>query len=258
MKVVILAGGYGTRLSEETHLRPKPMVEIGGKPILWHIMKSFSSYGFNDFVICCGYKGYVIKEYFANYLLHNSDVTIDLNSRSIDVHSNKAEPWKVTLIDTGDETLTGERLKRVFPYLNDQDDFFFTYGDGLSDVNLAKLANFHKKHGRKATVTVIKPPGRYGAVSMHECGKVKSFEEKPPGDGGYINGGFFVLSKRVLDFLEKENSSWESAPLSNLVKKDELMAFRHDGFWCAMDTLREKNHLNGLWSSNMAPWKTWS
>ncbi|PQM55984.1 MAG: glucose-1-phosphate cytidylyltransferase [Rhodobacteraceae bacterium] len=257
MKVVILAGGYGTRLSEETHLRPKPMVEIGGKPILWHIMKIFSTHGFNDFIICCGYKGYVIKEYFANYLLHNSDVTIDLSTRSLDLHSHKAEPWKVTLIDTGEATLTGERLKRVHPYLEDQEDFFFTYGDGLSDVNLTKLAKFHKAHGKKASVTVVKPPGRYGAVSMQTCGKVNSFEEKPPGDGGYVNGGFFVLSKDIFDFLPNEDSPWESTPMTNLVEKDELMAFRHDGFWSAMDTLRDKNLLDGLWSSDRAPWKQW-
>ena len=257
MKVVILAGGYGTRLSEETHLRPKPMVEIGGKPILWHIMKIFSTHGFNDFIICCGYKGYVIKEYFANYLLHNSDVTIDLSARSLDVHSHKAEPWKVTLIDTGESTLTGERLKRVHPYLKDQEDFFFTYGDGLSDVNLTKLAKFHKAHGKKASVTVVKPPGRYGSVSMQSCGKVNSFEEKPPGDGGYVNGGFFILSRDIFDFLPNEDSSWESTPMTNLVGKDELMAFRHDGFWSAMDTLRDKNLLDGLWNSDRAPWKQW-
>ena len=257
MKVVILAGGYGTRLSEETHLRPKPMVEIGGKPILWHIMKIFSTHGFNDFIICCGYKGYVIKEYFANYLLHNSDVTIDLSARSLDVHSHKAEPWKVTLIDTGESTLTGERLKRVHPYLKDQEDFFFTYGDGLSDVNLTKLAKFHKAHGKKASVTVVKPPGRYGSVSMQSCGKVNSFEEKPPGDGGYVNGGFFILSRDIFDFLPNEDSSWESTPMTNLVGKDELMAFRHDGFWSAMDTLRDKNLLDRLWNSDRAPWKQW-
>ena len=257
MKVVILAGGYGTRLSEETHLRPKPMVEIGGKPILWHIMKSFSLHGFNEFIICCGYKGYVIKEYFANYLLHNSDVTIDLCTRSIDVHSQKAEPWKVTLIDTGEETLTGERLKRVSPYLKDEKSFFFTYGDGLCDVNLTKLAKFHQNHGKNASVTVVKPPGRFGSVSVEPCGKVNSFEEKPLGDGGYINGGFFVLSKEVFNFLPKENTSWESTPILNLVDKNQLMAFKHNGFWSAMDTLREKNYLDGLWNSNMAPWKQW-
>lgn len=257
MKVVILAGGFGTRLSEETHLRPKPMVEIGGKPILWHIMKSFSMYGFNEFIICCGYKGYIIKEYFANYLLHNSDVTIDLGTRSIDVHSHKAEPWKVTLIDTGEEALTAERLKRVFPYLKDEESFFFTYGDGLCDVNLTKLAKFHQKHGKKASVTVVRPPGRFGSVAIESCGKVNSFEEKPPGDGGYINGGFFVLSREVFDFLPEENSSWESTPIYNLVDRKQLMAFKHDGFWSAMDTLREKNYLDNLWNSNKAPWKKW-
>ncbi len=257
MKVVILAGGHGTRLSEETHLRPKPMVEIGGKPILWHIMKIFSAHGFNDFIICCGYKGYVIKEYFANYLLHNSDVTIDLSARSLDVHSHKAEPWKVTLIDTGESTLTGERLKRVHPYLKDQENFFFTYGDGLSDVDLTKLTKFHNLHGKKASVTVVKPPGRFGAVSMQSCGKVKSFEEKPPGDGGYVNGGFFVLSREVFDFLPNEDMPWESTPMTNLVGEDELMAFRHDGFWSAMDTLRDKNFLDELWNSDKAPWKQW-
>ena len=257
MKVVILAGGLGTRLSEETHLKPKPMLEIGGKPILWHIMKSFSHYGYNDFIICCGYKGYVIKEYFANYLLHNSDVTINLCDHSIDMHTNKAEPWKVTLIDTGEHTLTGGRLKKIRSYLNKEKSFFFTYGDGLSDVNLRKLSEFHSKHGKKATLTAIKPPGRFGSVSIQQCGKVDSFQEKPPGDGGYINGGFFVLSRDVLNDLEEENSSWEGQPLLDLVKDEELMAFRHKGFWCAMDTLREKNHLNSLWDTQAAPWKTW-
>ena len=257
MKVVILAGGLGTRLSEETHLKPKPMVEIGGKPIIWHIMKNFSSHGFNEFIICCGYKGYVIKEYFANYLLHNSDVTINLCDHSIDMHANHSEPWKVTLVDTGEETLTAGRLKKLYPYLKDDKHFFFTYGDGLSDINLKKLYRFHSKHGKKATMTAIKPPGRYGAISMLNCGKVESFQEKPPGDGGYINGGFFVLSNKIFDHLKTDNLSWEGKPLLDLVELDELMAFRHEGFWCAMDTLREKNHLHSLWIENRAPWKNW-
>ena len=257
MKVVILAGGLGTRLSEETHLRPKPMVEIGGKPILWHIMKSYSNYGYNEFIICCGYKGYVIKEYFANYLLHNSDVTINLKDRSIDMHANNSEPWKVTLIDTGENTLTGGRLKKLYPYLKNEDNFFFTYGDGISDVNLKKLYYFHCKHKKKATMTAIKPPGRYGSVNLQACGKVDSFEEKPRGDGGYINGGFFVLSKNIFSYLDDDNLSWEGKPLVDLVENKQLMAFKHEGFWCAMDTLREKNHLNTLWNSNKAPWKTW-
>ena len=257
MKVVILAGGLGTRLSEETHLKPKPMVEIGGKPIIWHIMKSFSFYGFNEFIICCGYKGYIIKEYFANYLLHNSDVTINLRDQSIDMHANHSEPWKVTLIDTGENTLTAGRLKKLFPYLKDEKQFFFTYGDGLSDINLKKLYAFHKKHGKRATMTAIKPPGRYGAVSMMQCGKVNSFEEKPPGDGGYINGGFFVLSNDIFSNIPEENIAWETKPLHDLVEIRELMAFRHEGFWCAMDTLREKKYLDELWIGNRAPWKSW-
>jgi glucose-1-phosphate cytidylyltransferase len=257
MKVVILAGGLGTRLSEETHLKPKPMVEIGGKPILWHIMKSYSNFGYNDFIICCGYKGYIIKEYFANYLLHNSDVTINLQDRSIDMHANNSEPWKVTLIDTGEETLTAGRLKKLYPFLKDEKQFFFTYGDGLSDLNFDKLKKFHLKHKKIATMTAIKPPGRYGSVSMMHCGKVKSFEEKPPGDGGYINGGFFVLSNTIFSQLTDENLSWESKPLIDLVESEQLMAFRHEGFWCAMDTLREKNLLHKLWVDEKAPWKTW-
>jgi glucose-1-phosphate cytidylyltransferase len=257
MKAVILAGGLGTRISEETHLKPKPMIEIGGKPILWHILKLYSAYGVNDFVICCGYRGYVIKEYFANYFLHMSDVTFDMATNEMLVHQKKAEPWKVTLVDTGEETLTGGRLKRVASYIQDEKAFCFTYGDGLADVDIGKLIRFHESHGKMATITAVQPPGRYGALARLEDGLVTGFTEKPRGDGGVINGGFFVLSPAVLDYIEGDHSSWEGQPLTKLAADGEMMAFEHDGFWQPMDTLREKNHLEELWDSGRAPWKVW-
>jgi glucose-1-phosphate cytidylyltransferase len=256
MKAVILAGGLGTRISEETHLKPKPMIEIGGKPILWHILKMYSSHGVNDFIICCGYKGYLIKEYFANYFLHMSDVTFDMSSNNMQVHQKNAEPWKVTLIDTGEETLTGGRLKRVAPYLEGEESFCFTYGDGLSDVNISEEVAFHKSHGKLATITAVQPPGRYGALEI-DSGHVKGFTEKPRGDGGLINGGFFVLSPRCIDRIEGDQSSWEVGPLSSLAADGQLMAFEHKGFWQPMDTLREKNLLEELWRVGKAPWKVW-
>ncbi|WP_047517742.1 glucose-1-phosphate cytidylyltransferase [Methylophilus sp. Q8] len=256
MKAVILAGGLGTRISEETHLKPKPMIEIGGKPILWHIMKMYSAHGINDFIICCGYKGYVIKEYFANYFLHMSDVTFDMSNNTMQVHQKNAEPWKVTLVDTGEQTLTGGRLKRVAEYLKDEESFCFTYGDGLSDVNITELISFHKKHGKLATVTGVQPPGRYGALELNN-NEVKGFTEKPKGDGGWINGGFFVLSPRCIDYIEGDCSSWETDPLMNLAKEGQLYAYEHHGFWQPMDTLREKTLLESLWANNEAPWKVW-
>ena len=256
MKAVILAGGLGTRISEETHLKPKPMIEIGGKPILWHIMKMYSKHGVNDFVICCGYKGYVIKEYFANYFLHMSDVTFDMQDNRMEVHQKKAEPWRVTLVDTGDETLTGGRLKRVAAYIQNETAFCFTYGDGVSDIDISATINFHREHGRLATVTAVLPPGRYGAL---ECsgGKVTGFTEKPRGDGGLINGGFFVLSPKCLELIDGDATSWEGAPLMDLAKMGQIMAFEHHGFWQPMDTLRDKNMLEDLWASGKAPWKAW-
>lgn len=256
MKAVILAGGLGTRISEETHLRPKPMVEIGGRPILWHILKLYSAHGVNDFLICCGYKGYVIKEYFANYFLHMSDVTFDMARNAMVVHQQKAEPWRVTLVDTGEETLTGGRLKRVADYLRDEEAFCFTYGDGLADINITSQVAFHRQHGRLATIAAVQPPGRYGALQMQESAVV-SFEEKPRGDGGRINGGFFVLSPRVMDLIENDQTSWEGKPLERLAAEGQLMAYVHDGFWQAMDTLRDKNQLEALWLSGQAPWKLW-
>jgi len=256
MKAVILAGGLGTRISEETHLKPKPMIEIGGKPILWHIMKMYSAHGINDFIICCGYKGYVIKEYFANYFLHMSDVTFDMSNNTMQVHQKNAEPWKVTLVDTGEQTLTGGRLKRVAEYLKDEESFCFTYGDGLSDVNITDLISFHKKHGKLATVTGVQPPGRYGALELNN-NEVKGFTEKPKGDGGWINGGFFVLSPRCIDYIEGDCSSWETDPLMSLAKEGQLHAYEHDGFWQPMDTLREKTLLESLWANSEAPWKVW-
>ena len=256
MIAVILAGGLGTRISEETHLKPKPMIEIGGKPILWHIMKLYSAHGVNDFVICCGYKGYVIKEYFANYFLHMSDVTFDMVHNRMEVHEQKAEPWRVTLVDTGDETLTGGRLKRVADYLKDEDAFCFTYGDGLADIDLTAEIAFHKTHGKLSTVTAVQPPGRYGALTV-EGNRVSGFTKKPRGDGGRINGGFFVLSPKVLPLIAGDETSWEAGPLEQLAANDELMAFEHDGFWQPMDTLRDKNHLEALWQSGGAPWKQW-
>lgn len=256
MKAVILAGGLGTRISEESVSKPKPMIEIGGKPILWHIMKMYSSYGINDFVICCGYKGYVIKEYFANYFLHMSDVTIDMANNSIEVHHKKAEPWKVTLVDTGEETMTGGRLKRVSEYVKDEEAFCFTYGDGVSDINIKSLLQFHKEQNVKATLTAVYPPGRFGALDIKDH-KVTSFKEKPKGDGGMINGGFFVLAPDVLNLLKDDSTIWEREPLETLAKEGQIAAYDHLGFWQPMDTLRDKNHLEELWASGNAPWKTW-
>ncbi len=256
MKAVILAGGLGTRISEETHLKPKPMIEIGGRPILWHIMKIYSTYGVNDFVICCGYKGYVIKEYFANYFLHMSDVTFDMESNQMVVHHKKVEPWRVTLVDTGEETLTGGRLKRISNYVKDENAFCFTYGDGLADVDISKLLAFHNQHGKLATVTAVQPPGRYGAL-VKMGSSIQGFQEKPLGDGGWINGGFFILHPKVLDYIKNDETSWEVDPLVMLTKQNELMAFEHHGFWQAMDTLRDKNQLEELWRSDAAPWKSW-
>lgn len=255
MKVVILAGGLGTRLSEESHLKPKPMVEIGGKPILWHIMKIYSSYGLNDFIICCGYKGYLIKEYFANYFLHNSDVTFYMKNNQMEIHHQQVEPWSVTLVDTGENTMTGGRLKRVSKYL-DKDDFCFTYGDGVGDVNIASLLEFHKKHNRLATLTATQVPGRFGQLHLEE-NKVTSFKEKPLGDGGWINGGFFVLSPKVIDYIDGDSTLWEREPMERLAAAGELSAFFHRGFWQPMDTLRDKNLLEELWQSGKAPWKKW-
>ena len=256
MKAVILAGGLGTRISEETNLKPKPMVEIGGRPILWHIMKTYSAHGVNDFLICCGYKGYLVKEYFANYFLHMSDITIDMNNNEMTVHQKKAEPWKVTLVDTGEYTMTGGRLKRVADYLKDEDAFCFTYGDGVSDVNIRASIDFHNQHGKLATVTAVQPPGRYGALERIE-NQVIGFSEKPRGDGGAINGGFFVLSPKCIEFIKDDQSSWEGVPLTTLAEIGELMAFEHNGFWQPMDTLREKTQLEELWASGKAPWKIW-
>lgn len=257
MKAVILAGGLGTRISEETHLKPKPMIEIGGKPILWHIMKIYSAHGINDFVICCGYKGYVIKEYFANYFLHMSDVTFDMANNRMEVHQQKAEPWRVTLIDTGENTMTGGRLKRVADYVRDDEAFCFTYGDGVSDIDISAELAFHRKHGKWATVAAVQPPGRYGALRLDGT-SVAGFSEKPRGDGGLINGGFFVLSPKCLDLIENDGTSWEAAPLVELARRGQLEAFQHDGFWQPMDTLREKNMLEEMWSSGEAPWKRWA
>ena len=257
MKAVILAGGLGTRLSEETDLKPKPMVEIGHKPILWHIMKIYSSHGVNDFVICCGYKGYLIKEYFANYFLHMSDVTISMRDNSVKVHQNNAEPWTVTLVDTGDNSMTGGRLKRVYEYVKDEEAFCFTYGDGLGNVDITKLIEYHKKHGKQATLTATRPPGRYGALKISENGVVDRFQEKPDGDGSWINGGYFVLSPQVIERIEGDMSSWEGEPLTGLAADGQLTAFKHDGFWQPMDTLRERILLNDLWESGKAPWKVW-
>jgi glucose-1-phosphate cytidylyltransferase len=256
MKAVILAGGLGTRISEETHLKPKPMIEIGGRPILWHILKLYSAHGVNDFIICCGYRGYVIKEYFANYFLHMSDVTFDMATNQMEVHERKAEPWKVTLVDTGDETLTGGRLKRIAPYLVGEKSFCFTYGDGVADVDVQALIKFHESHGKLATVTAVQPPGRYGAIE-EQGGLVRGFLEKPRGDGALINGGFFVLSPKCLDLIEGDTTSWEGEPLTKLAHSGQMMAFEHRGFWQPMDTLRDKNHLEELWDSGKAPWKIW-
>jgi len=255
MKLIILAGGFGTRISEETHLRPKPMVEIGGQPIIWHIMKIYSHYGINEFVICLGYKGYVIKEYFANYFLHMSDVTFNLPENKMYVHHNLCEPWKITLVDTGEETMTGGRLKRVQDYIGEET-FCFTYGDGVSDINIEKLINFHQEHGKLATLTSVQPPGRYGSLDMEGC-MIRCFLEKPPGDGAWINGGFFVLSPKVINYIKDDSTVWEHEPLETLASEGQLVAYKHLGFWHALDTLRDKNFLNSLWSSGTAPWKIW-
>ena len=255
MKLVILAGGQGTRISEETSVRPKPMVEIGGRPILWHIMKMYSSHGVNEFILCLGYKGYLIKEFFANYFLHTSDVTIDLASNCVEVHQRTAEPWKVTMVDTGQSTMTGGRLKRVAPYLGSED-FCFTYGDGVADVNLGDLIAFHRSSKKLATLTAVQPPGRFGALNL-KGDLIQGFQEKPQGDGGWVNGGFFVLSPRVLDYIEDDNTTWEREPLQRLADDGQLSAHFHPGFWQPMDTLRDKTQLEELWASGQAPWKTW-
>ena len=257
MIAVILAGGLGTRISEETENKPKPMIEIGGMPILWHILKLYSTHGVNDFVICCGYKGYVIKEYFANYFLHMSDVTFDMAHNKMEVHHRYAEPWRITLIDTGIDTMTGGRLKRVAEYIKDEAAFCFTYGDGLSDVNITQLIEFHKSHGKKATLTAVYPPGRFGAIDIHMDHQITSFKEKPKGDGGMINGGFFVLSPEVIDLVKDDSTIWEREPLESLAQQSEMMAYQHHGFWRPMDTLRDKNYLEELWASGSAPWKSW-
>ena len=256
MKAVILAGGLGTRISEETHLKPKPMIEIGGMPILWHIMKIYSHHGINDFIICCGYKGYIIKEYFANYFLHMSDITFDLNTNSMKVHQLKAEPWKVTLVDTGVETMTGGRLKRVSPYIDDHEPFCFTYGDGVADIDITKSIAFHKSHGKRATLSATFPAGRFGALAISQ-GLVSSFKEKPRGDGDLINGGFFVLSPDVLKLIDDDQTTWERGPLETLADTGQLAAYEHTGFWQPMDTLRDKVYLEELWNTGKAPWKVW-
>jgi len=257
MKAVILAGGLGTRISEETESKPKPMIEIGGMPILWHILKIYSAHGVNEFVICCGYKGYLIKEYFANYFLHMSDVTFDMAHNKMEVHHRYAEPWKVTLIDTGSDTMTGGRLKRVAQYVEDEEAFCFTYGDGVGNVNITELIDFHKGHSKKATLTAVYPPGRFGAIDIHPDNQITTFTEKPKGDGGMINGGFFVLSPEVIDLINDDSTVWEREPLEILARQSEMMAYQHHGFWQPMDTLRDKNYLESLWSSGNAPWKSW-
>ena len=256
MKAVILAGGYGTRLSEETHSRPKPMVEIGGRPMLWHIMKMYSTHDVNDFIICCGYRGYMIKEYFANFSLHMSDITFDLEHNTVHVRKERTEPWRITLIDTGEGTLTGGRLKRVADYVEGEDEFCMTYGDGLSDIDISATITFHREHGRLATVTAVKPPGRFGALEL-EGQRVTGFVEKPTGDEGLINGGFFVLDPHCLDLIDGDDTTWEDEPLTRLAAEDQLRAYEHHGFWQPMDTVRERNLLEDLWASGGAPWKTW-
>jgi glucose-1-phosphate cytidylyltransferase len=255
MKALILAGGLGARISEESNTRPKPMIEIGGKPILWHIMKIYSSHGVNEFVICCGYKGYIIKEYFANYFLHMSDVTFDMKHNKMEVHQNSAEPWRVTLVDTGEQTMTGGRLKRVFDHIG-EDDFCFTYGDGVGDVDISSLIAFHKKEGRLATLTATQPPSRFGAINL-EGHRILNFQEKPQGDGSWINGGFFVLSPKVIDYIDGDHTVWEREPMERLARDGQMSAWLHRGFWQPMDTLRDKNHLEELWVSGKAPWKVW-
>lgn len=257
MKAVILAGGLGTRLSEETSTRPKPMVDIGGMPILWHIMKMYSAHGINDFVICCGYKGYVIKEYFANYFLHMSDVTFNMRDNTMEVHNKRAESWNVTLVDTGEDSMTGGRLRRVADYVKHEEAFCFTYGDGVGDIDITASLAFHKRHGKAATLTATYPPGRFGALDIRQ-GQVLNFKEKPKGDGAMINGGFFVLTPKVLDYLAADSTVWEQEPLMRLAEEGQLMAYEHHGFWQPMDTLRDKIHLEELWQSGKAPWKTWA
>jgi glucose-1-phosphate cytidylyltransferase len=257
MKAVILAGGLGTRISEETHLKPKPMIEIGGRPILWHIMKIYSHHGIHDFIICCGYKGYLIKEYFANYFLHMSDVTFDMAQNVMEVHQRHAEPWKVTLVDTGDDTMTGGRLRRVAPYLGDDETFCFTYGDGVSDVDISAMIAFHRERGRMATLAAVHPPGRFGALDIGADQRVLTFKEKPKGDGGTINGGFFILSRGVIDLLVDDNTVWEREPLETLAEQGQLSAYQHGGFWQPMDTLRDRTLLEQLWAQGRAPWKVW-
>ena len=256
MKVVILAGGLGTRISEESHLKPKPMIEVGGRPILWHIMKYYSHFGLNDFVICAGYKSYVIKEYFMNYFVHNSNITFDLAANSMKVHATEAEPWRVTVVDTGENTMTGGRVKRIKEFIG-HEDFCLTYGDGVSDINLHELLDFHKKHGKSATVSAVLPPGRFGRLQL-EGSQVTSFQEKPDGDGSHINGGFFVLSPKVLDYIENDETVWEQKPLEQLARDGKLMAFVHNGFWQPMDTLRDKTYLEELWKKGKAPWRKWT
>lgn len=256
MKVLILAGGYGTRISEESDIKPKPMIEIGGKPIIWHIMKHYSAYGFNEFVLLLGYKSYVIKEYFANYYLHNSDVTIDTAKKSIEVHNNYSENWKITLLETGLDTMTGGRVKRAKDYVGNEP-FLLTYGDGVSDVNIKELLEFHKKHGKKITMTSIQPEGRFGALKIEENNKITSFLEKPKGDGAWINGGFFVCDPSVIDYIADDSTTFEKEPLEKLAKDGELFSYKHDGFWKCMDTLRDKNQLNEMWANNKAKWKSW-
>ena len=258
MKAVILAGGLGTRLSEETLLKPKPMVEIGGKPILWHILKTYSHHGVNDFIICLGYKGYLIKEYFANYLLHNSDLTIDVSANRIDILERHAEPWRVTLVDTGENTQTGGRLGRVRRFLEGEDMFCFTYGDGVGDIDIAALIAYHKSHGKAATVTAVTPPGRFGALSLAGDHQVTEFTEKPSGDNGVINGGYFVLNRETLDLIEGDDTAWEDRPIGALARRGDLVAYRHGGFWHPMDTLRDRTYLEHLWASGTAPWRVWS
>lgn len=257
MKAVILAGGLGTRIAEETYLIPKPMIEIGGMPIIWHIMKTYSAHGVNDFIICCGYKGYVIKEYFANYSLHMSNVTFDVANNETAVHQNYADPWKVTVVDTGEHTATGGRLKRIYEYVKDDELFCCTYGDGVGDVDITSLVRFHRAHGKQATLTATRPPGRYGALKIDSEGSVERFEEKPEGDGSWINGGFFVLTPAAIGRVSSDSSSWEAESLPRLATDNELAAFKHHGFWQPMDTLREKNLLNDLWAADQAPWKVW-
>jgi glucose-1-phosphate cytidylyltransferase len=257
MKAVILAGGLGTRISEETHLKPKPMIEIGGMPIIWHIMKHYSQHNINEFIICCGYKGYVIKEYFTNYFLHRSDITINLLNNQIEIHNQYSEPWNVTMIDTGLNTMTGGRLKRVSKYLTQDEPFCFTYGDGLSNIDITQQIAFHKNHGKLATVTSVSPPGRYGALMINDDQIVETFLEKPIGDGGQINGGFFVLSPKCIEYIKDDSTIWESEPLNSLAIEKQLLAYKHDDFWQPMDTLRDKTYLEELWKNQKAPWKTW-